>query len=141
MPYPYFTQKDLEDRLGEVRVRRIFDDSNIGLASEDAITRLRKDASSKVRGRLGSHLKQGQIDDVEVTTPDEIVRIALDMATALAAQRYPEVVQYDWEPIMKEANADLDRWMKGQISVGVEATAAMGVATVLSDEPRGWDRL
>ena len=104
MPYPFVTQKQLEDRLSATTVQRIYDDNRDGVADTDPVAQLLADASSKVAGRLRGVYTIAQL---VAATCHELVRVTLDVAVAMAAQRHPEVVRRDWEPLMRQADKDV----------------------------------
>ena len=130
----FFTQAQLESRLSAKRVKRIYDDNSDGDADANPIKQLRADASSKVRSYLEplgvmptfaamvnattGELLTGQ------TFPEEIVRLALDVAVALAAQRHPEVVCMDWRPLMEQCDKDLARLREGKTTLGGQGAPA-----------------
>lgn len=120
MPYPYFTSDDLEDRLSRDVVRQILDDNNDGAADANAVDRLLKDASSKVASYLrGTY----DLDAVKTNTPNEVVRLALDVAEALAARRHPEHVKgKDWEKLMRAVESDLTKLRNGVTRLDVIGT-------------------
>lgn len=101
---PYFTKAQLEARISAKTVREILDDNNDGTADFDAVEQLQKDATSKVDGVLAAiGIHSLEPDKV----PYEVTRLTLDVAVALAAQRFPEVMRKDWVALMKQADADL----------------------------------
>lgn len=112
---PLITKAQLEARLSRVLVQRIYDDNDDGDADADPVAALIRDASSKVRGRLGPVFDPETLDE---NTVDEVVRITLDVAVAYAAQRHPEIVQYDWEALMKQSDADLKMLRLGEANLG-----------------------
>jgi phage gp36-like protein len=116
MAYPYITQAQLENRLSATRVARIYDDNRDGSADANPIAQLIADASGKVASYLrGSY----DLDTVAASTPNEVVRLTLDVAFAMAAQRHPEVVRVDWQPLMQAAEKDLERLRKGETRLDV----------------------
>lgn len=132
---PLFTQEQLEARLSATTVKRIYDDANNGSADSNAIIQLQRDASSKVRTVLGA------VYDPDLLTPatlDEVVRLALDVAQAMAAQRHPEYVRIDGFKLMKQATDDLELIRKGLSNLGTNAApepAANQGGDVDSDNP------
>jgi hypothetical protein len=56
---------------------------------------------------------------VAASPPHEVVRLTLDVAYAMAAQRYPEVVRVDWLPLMQAAEKDLGRLRDGTTRLDV----------------------
>lgn len=124
----FFTRAQLEARLSAKRVKRIYDDNSDGNADTDPINQLRADAASKVRSFLEP---MGIMDDLEAlfnqatgellsgkVLPDEVVRLSLDVACALAAQRHPEVVRMDWRTMMQQCDSDLCKLRDGKTSLG-----------------------
>ena len=124
----FFTKAQLEARLSKKKVKRIYDDNSDGTADTDPVNQLRADASSKVRSYLEPlgimaslealfNQTTGELLSGKVL-PDEIVRLALDVGVALAAQRHPEVMRQDWTLLMKQADADLCKLRDGKTSLG-----------------------
>lgn len=124
----FFTKAQLENRLSKKKIARIYDDNVDGNADTDAVNQLRADASSKVRSYLEPmgimtslealfNQETGELLPGKVL-PDEIVRLSLDVAVALAAQRHPEVMRQDWRELMKQADADLCKLRDGKTSLG-----------------------
>ena len=124
----FFTKAQFEARLSKKKVARIYDDNNDGNADSDPIKQLRADASSKVRSYLEPmgimpalealfDQESGELLDGKVL-PDEIVRLAIDVGVALAAQRHPEVMRQDWVLLMKQCDADLCKLRDGKTSLG-----------------------
>jgi phage gp36-like protein len=108
VPYPLIEQAQLEARVGRVTVQRVLDDDNVGEADPEAVSRILKDASSKVLGGIRGNYP---VDEIKAMAseqmPEELVRVTLDQAVAMLAQRYPEVMQRDWVALMKQADSDL----------------------------------
>jgi hypothetical protein len=105
MAYPYITSSDLTNRLGAATVRRVLDDDADGTADSAPLAALCADASSKVAGYL-----QGvyELATVAASPPREVIRLTLDVAVAMCAQRHPEVMRgLDWVELMKAADRDL----------------------------------
>lgn len=119
MARPLITLKQLQDRLSRPVLDRIYDDDEVGEANTGPVEGLIRDASSKVRGKLGPVYDPDAIDE---NTNDEIVRIALDIAYAYAAQRHPEVVRIEWEPLMKQAEKELLEIRTGLANLGTNAS-------------------
>lgn len=109
----FFTKAQLEARISAKVVRQIFDDNNDGTADTDPIDQLRADASSKVESYVAAILTL-PLSPV----PPELVRLSLDVAVALAAQRHPEIVRQDWQKLMKQAEDDLCRLRDGKTVLG-----------------------
>ena len=132
---PLFSQEQLEARLSATTVRRIYDDNNDGATDTDPIIQLQKDASSKVRGTLGPVYDPDKLDPA---TLDEVVRLALDVAQAMAAQRHPEYVRIDGFKLMKQAIDELALLREGMSNLGTNAApepAANQGGDVDSDNP------
>lgn len=125
----FFTKALLEGRLSVKRVQRIFDDDNDGVVDSDPLMQLRRDASSKVASYLEPIGLMPRLEAlVNPTTgellapasgfPEEVVRLALDVAVALACQRFPEIMRQDWQTLMAQAEKDLDRLRTNKTSLG-----------------------
>ena len=116
MPTYYFTQAELEARLSVATVKNIYDDDNDGAADTSSVDRLRVDATSKVASYL-----HGLYDlaVIAASPPNEIKRLALDVAVAYAAQRFPSYVRRDWKPLLEAAEADLARLRSGKTLLDV----------------------
>lgn len=124
----FFTKAQLENRIGKKKVKRLYDDNSDGVADTDPVNQLRADASSKVRSYLEPlGLMPGFEALVNQTTgeletgkafPDEITRLALDVAVALACQRHPEVMRQDWTVLMRQADLDLKNLRDGRTTLG-----------------------
>ncbi len=130
----YFAKADLEDRISVKSVARLFDDNVDGTADITALARLVADASSKV----DSYLRNLYTLPLTAPYPNEVIRLALDVAVAYCAQRHPEVVRKDWEKLMAQAEADLDRLRKGVTRLDVVSTpepAANHGAAVIHNNP------
>jgi phage gp36-like protein len=114
----YFAKADLEDRISAKIVARLFDDDANGTADTNPLNRLISDASSKV----DSYLRGIYPLPLSAPYPNEVVRLALDVAVAYCAQRHPEVVRRDWEALMKAAEVDLKRLRNGETRLDIVAT-------------------
>lgn len=135
MAYPYIVQSDLEDRLSVAVVKQIYDDTNAGAASANPISRLLKDASSKVAGYLRPIY---DLDAVAAAPPNEVIRLSLDVAEALAAKRHPEYVRRDWKELLAAAESDLDKLRRGVTRLDVKLApepAANEGGSVRSGDP------
>ena len=141
----YFTQADLEARVGANIVVTCFDDDNDGVADASALARIIDDASSFCDGyyaALGLIPFQG-------TPPATVKRLALDVAVAFVAQRHPEVLHRDWEALLDAARRELEDVRKGKTQLGLTAPDAEPIQNtvhasgVSSSDPdatqRQWD--
>ena len=117
----YFARQDLEARVSPQTVREVFDDDNSGTPSDTAIARLIADACSKVDSYLQpiyvlpltpTFDEAGDPGHATPIWPTEVVRLSLDVAVAMLAQRHPEYVRRDWERLMKAAEDDLMKLRK-----------------------------
>ncbi len=153
----FFTKKQLEARMSAKRVQRIFDDNADGSVDTDPVNQLRADASSKVRsflepmGTFASIVLLFNQTTGELLTgkilPEEVVRLALDVAVALACQRHPEVMRQDWVKLMDQVDKDLAKLRDGKTSLGggmqggVETpeTLVQGAVAVYADDGRCTD--
>lgn len=115
-PQLFIEEEDLEARLSSATCRRIFDDNNDGEVDFNPLQQLRKDASSKMASVLRG------LYPLPVPTPidPEIVRLTLDIATWMAAQRHPEVVRKDWEKLKKASDQELDDLRKGKFRLTID---------------------
>lgn len=143
MVYLLVTKAQIEGRLSKRRVARLYDDNDDGKADDDPVDRLRADASSKILSYLEPMGILPQVSTIfdpttgEValtkTVPSEMVRLALDVVVALAAQRFPEAMRQDWVPLMKQVDSDLKAVREGRVSLGLPnppATLLHGAALV-----------
>ena len=115
---PLITQDQLEDRLSKLTVQRLYDDDNDGTSDSNPIAGLIRDASSKVYSYLGPIY---DLDLIDPTKQDEVVRLTLDVAQAMAAQRRPEYVRIDGYKLMAQADADLKILRNGWTNLGIKA--------------------
>lgn len=123
MPWPFITTTQLENRLSRTVVKQIFDDDNDGVADLAPLEQLCKDASSKLSSWLGpiyplDALRAMTADEL----PDEIVRLSLDVAQAMMAQRHPEYRRVDPFELMKQAERDCERLRKNETNLGTTAS-------------------
>lgn len=116
MPYPYIDKTHLENRLSPAVVQQIYDDFDVGSAADDPVDQICADASSKVASYLRPNY---DLDVVAENTPHEVIRLALDAATAYAAQRFPSYVKRDWEKLMGAVEGDLEKIRKGMTALDV----------------------
>ena len=117
MTSAYFTQAELESRLSAKVVAEIYDDANAGSASAAPIAALISDSSSKVDSYL-----RGVYTLPLTVVPNEVKRLALDVAVAYAAQRHAEYVRRDWKPLMEQVEKDLKRLRTGETRLDVAGT-------------------
>ena len=121
MAFPWLLQSQLEARLSAVTVQRILDDDNDGTADTDPVDQLLTDACSFVGGRLGPQYSVNAIAAM-ATVPSEITRLSLDAAVVYGAQRHPEVVRRDWEPLHKALVKECEDIRTGKANLGVAAS-------------------
>ena len=119
MPYPYITQSDLEARISAATVRRIFDDDNDGSADASPVSRVLADASAKVAGYLRTMYS---LDAVAANTPEEVKRLALDVAVAYLAMRNPEYFRADGGRLLDIAVKELQAIRRGESRLDVEGS-------------------
>lgn len=139
MPWPLITQLQIESRVSKLVVQRLLDDDNDGNADTDAVTRLRLDASSKVAGAIAQVYSIEELRLMQpAELPDEVVRLTLDVAQAMLAQRHPEFARgVDAFELMKQAERDLKMVRRSERNLGV-ATApepANNTASVVGGLP------
>ena len=111
----YITKKDLEDRISTVELQRIYDDNNDGQTDTTPVTRLIKDACSKV----DSYLRGMYPLPWQGSVPNEIVRLTLDVAEAFAAKRHPAVVKRDWKVLLEQAEKELGNLRSGKTRLDI----------------------
>jgi phage gp36-like protein len=117
MAEPIITKQQLVARLGLVQFTRVFDDNNDGAADKLSEEQIRKDASGKVRGALGLVYDAALLN---ADTSDELVRVTLDVAEAMATKRRPSILKGgDWVEMMKQADKDLEMLRKGVANLGI----------------------
>lgn len=126
----FFTQAQLEGRISVKRLKRVLDDDDDGEADTNAVLGLRRDASSKVASYLEPlgvmatyatyvNSSTGELLDANAMPfHAEVVRLGLDVAVALAAQRFPEVYRMDWRALMEQAELELQNLREGVTSLG-----------------------
>lgn len=147
MAYPYITESDVRARIGLTQTDRIYDDDEIGTASEAAITALVRDGSSRVASALRAS-RRYNIDLIADDPPAEVIRLSLDVAEVYAAKRHPEVVRKDWVPLNEAVERELKALVKGEMMLDTTAvlsgddgeTPAGGGGTPIfaTDLERGW---
>jgi len=123
MPYPLITTAQLRTRVGPHAHDRVFDDDEEGVFNPEAEEQLRKDASGKVLGRLGGSYDVDAIRGLAAEdTPDELVRITLDVAQAMMAIRCPNIMDVDGHRLMRRADEDLQAIRLNKAGLGVTTT-------------------
>jgi phage gp36-like protein len=138
MPYPYITQTQLEARISAQALRRCLDDDNDGDADTATVTQFLTDASSKVRTFLAGNHSAATLAAIVTTTPDEVVRLALDVAQAMLAMRHPEVFRIDGEAMMRVAVTELKALRLNEIAIaGITAENEGGENSI--GDPNDWD--
>lgn len=123
MAWAFITQTQLSRRLGPATLRRLYDDNDAGTADTNAVAQLIADASGKVASHLQGIVPLSAAATAATgDTAHEIVRLTLDVAVAMAAQRNPEVLpSYDGLELMKQAERDLDRLRKNTTALDTDA--------------------
>lgn len=121
MPWPLITRAQLEARVSADLIRRLYDDDNDGAPDKETVEQLLKDASGKVAGRVAPVYPIDQLREMAADAmPDELVRLTLDVAQALVAQRHPEYRRIDGFELMKQAERDLKDLRDGHHNLGVK---------------------
>lgn len=115
------TRVELENRLGRTTVQRLSDDNNDGVADKSVVDQILADASSKVRGALGPWYDSATTDSANAAVAEELRRIALDAAVAMAAERRPTIVKLDHVEKMKQVDRDLTRIQNGRSNLGADS--------------------
>lgn len=136
MTSAYFDKADLEARLSATIVQQIYDDNNDGTADASPIARLIADASSEV----DSFLRPIYPLPLPTPVPNEVKRLALDVAEYRAAQRFPEIVRKNWQELRKVTIEDLNNLRKGVTRLDVptgQAPDPPANAGATVGQPRG----
>lgn len=115
-PQLFIEEEDLEARVGAPTIRRLLDDNNDGETDFDPLQQIRKDASSKMSGVLRGLYTL----PLATPIPHEVVRMTLDIAVWMLAQRHPEVVRKDWEKLKKASDEELDGLRKGKFRLDID---------------------
>lgn len=126
-----FTKAQLEAHMGTRKVKRIYDENADGLADTDPVNQLRANASSKVLSLLEVtaqiealfNLTSGEPLTAD-TVPQELVRLALNFADAMACKRHPELWRQDWKVLMTYAEEEAAKVRDGQSSLGESSAPA-----------------
>lgn len=116
MADPIITKDQLIARLGLIQFGRVFDDNNDSAADKLPEEQLRRDASGMVRGGIGL------VFDVALLTTDlsdNLTRVTLDVAEAMATKRRPTILKGDWVEMMKSARLDIQELRKGIQNLGI----------------------
>lgn len=116
---PYWDKSDLEARIGPEKVRQFLDDENTGEASEAAIVRLQRDADSFVEGFLRPMY---DLEEVRLVRPNQVVRLSLDAAVMMLAQRHPEYIRKDWKEIRSALMQDLELIRRNVMRLDLETS-------------------
>jgi hypothetical protein len=114
---PIITRDQLVARLGRVQFDRVFDDNNDGTGDKLSEEQLRRDASGMVRGGIGLVF---DTDQLTVDVADELTRVTLDVAEAMATKRRPTVLKNDWEALMKDARESIKNLRTGISNLGIK---------------------
>lgn len=118
MADPIITKEQLQARLGAVQFGRVFDDNGDGVGNKLPEEQLRRDASGKVRGAIGLVFDS---DLLTADLSDELTRITLDVAVAMAAIRRPTILKgIDGPEAMKQCNDDLKLLRTGVSNLGIK---------------------
>ena len=124
----FFTKAQLEARISAKRVKRIYEDNLDGNADTDPINQLRADTTAKVcsyleplgvMAAIEARFNQttGELLDGKAL-PQELTRLTLEVAVALASQRFPEVMRMNWVELMAQVDKDLCKLRDGKTSLG-----------------------
>lgn len=122
MAWAFITATQLSRRLGPAALRRLYDDQDSGTADTNAVDQLIADASGKVASYLQGVVALSTASTAATSdTAHEVVRLTLDVAVAMAAQRHPEALpSYDGIELMKQAERDLDRLRKNTTALDTD---------------------
>lgn len=135
MTSQYFEMSDLEDRVGKKVLIEVLDDNSDGTVDTRALERLIKDACSYVDSFL-RRVYPLPLPGPEV--PNEVQRLALDVAQAMLAERHPEYRKIDGAKLRERAEKELNDLAEGRRRLDVQGLpepAANEGGTVLSNDP------
>lgn len=135
MPYEFITQEQAIARISLPVAIRLFDDDKDGDTDDEPFDAMIQDACAKVAGVLRGIY---DLDVVAADPPGEVIRLSLDCFVAMCAMRHPEVMRIDWEPRMKQVDADLKALRRGDTRldvVGPPEPAANQGGEALSGNP------
>lgn len=135
MSTPYWVLQDLKDRLGDETVLKILDDNRDGTPDPTPLARLQADSTSYVDGFLRPVY---DIDAVHASPPNEVVRLALDVAEWMCAKRWPRYVSGDWKEKRDHTRSELLDLRNGKTRLDVAGSpepAANEGAEVVSGNP------
>jgi len=112
----YITQALLERRFSVAAIRRAYDDNNDGAADSDAVSQLIQDAEAMFEGYC-----RGIYDLAALRTakPNEAIRLCLDCANFMAAQRFPRALNKDWTQIEASVTAQLKGLRRGDTRLDI----------------------
>jgi phage gp36-like protein len=113
----YTSQAMLENRLSAAVVRRVLDDNNDGTADTDPVTQLLEDAEA----RFESFARQNYtLETLRSAAPTEAKRLCLDVAVALACERFPKAVGgRQWLPLWQKSETELKDLAAGRSRLNV----------------------
>lgn len=119
MALPYWSQTDLEDRVGVEKLRQFLDDNNDGSTDAGPLVRLQSDSDSFVEGYLRGVYS---LDACREVKPNQIRRLSLDYAVAQLAKRHPEYVRRDWVQLEDAVKAELCDIRSGKVRLDIETS-------------------
>lgn len=132
----FWSQADLEARIGAETVRQILDDNVDGTVDSAPLARLQADSDSYVMGFVRGIYT---LSELEADTPNELKRLSLDVAVAYAVDRWPDYVRANGERLLERARRDLVDLRNGVTRLDVDGSpepAANQGGTVLEPEAR-----
>lgn len=116
MAEPIITKAQLIARLGQTQFERVFDDNNDGAPDKLSEEQLRKDASGMVRGGIGLVF---DVSALNADISDQLTRVVLDVAEAMATKRRPTILKGDWTALMKDARESIKELRTGIANLGI----------------------
>lgn len=119
MAEPIISKEQLAARLGQIQFTRVFDDNNDGTADKLSHEQLRRDASGMVRGGIGLVF---DVNQLTAELSDELTRVVLDVAEAMATKRRPTLLKGDWTELMKDARESIKALRTGIANLGITTT-------------------
>lgn len=140
MAAPLITKAQLEARVGAIQLQRCCDDNNDGSADKLTVDQLLDDASCYVRGGMPQH-DPDDLTPANALVTGELRRLALNAAVLMLAERRPSIIKRNVEQMREALEAQLDRLIKGQRSLGSKTnpTPADHSVSVASGAPSQGD--
>lgn len=116
MALPYWSDADLQARVGIDAMLAAFDRDNDGEPDLPAIERLQKDCDSHVEGYLRGIY---DLEAVRANPPEQVRRLSLDYAEARVWRSSPKHARGDWAEYIKVVDGELTGIRTGKARLDV----------------------